>query len=141
MGVLAPGSAHARPSAQPPMTGKHVCRTTFKHGRQILRTRIQSLRNWSKRSACASAYEVAIKLGIISLSSPSPPPPLQSSSCRSPPGSDLRGSRQGKRQELPQVGWRQDCYRLWCLFYLEFYDFMNHLKRLLPPELTPEWPW
>ena len=29
---------------------------------------------WSERSACASAYEVAIKLGIISLSLLSPPP-------------------------------------------------------------------
>ena len=35
MGVLAPGSAHARPSAQPPSTlaeifGARVCRVTFK---------------------------------------------------------------------------------------------------------------
>jgi hypothetical protein len=35
MGVLAPGSAHTRPSARPPLTlaeifGAHVCRVNFK---------------------------------------------------------------------------------------------------------------
>ena len=35
------------------------------------------VKNWSEWSACASAYEVAIKLGIIS-----PPPPLSAITSR-----------------------------------------------------------
>jgi hypothetical protein len=38
MGVLSPGSAHARPYPQPPI----VCRVTFKHLPQPLRSYIQS---------------------------------------------------------------------------------------------------
>ena len=50
MGVLAPGSAHARPSARPPFDmreknyGAHVCRVTFKHPHQPLRSHIGSFR-------------------------------------------------------------------------------------------------
>ncbi len=47
MGVLAPGSAHARPSAQPPISmrkfvGTLVYRVTFLHLPQLLRNQIQS---------------------------------------------------------------------------------------------------
>ena len=50
MGVLAPGSAHARPSARPPFDlseknyGARVCRVTFKHPHQPLRSHIGSFR-------------------------------------------------------------------------------------------------
>ena len=44
MGVLAPGSANARPSAQPfpTFSGERVCRVTFKHLPQPLISHIQS---------------------------------------------------------------------------------------------------
>ena len=48
LGVLAPGSVHARPSARPPIntignfSGTHVCRVTFKHLPQPLRSHIRS---------------------------------------------------------------------------------------------------
>jgi hypothetical protein len=46
MGVLAPGSAHSRPSARPPInTGGNFpahCRVTFKHLPQPLRSHIRS---------------------------------------------------------------------------------------------------
>jgi hypothetical protein len=48
MGVLAPGSAHARPSARPPLdtsgnfSGTNVCRVTFKHLPQPLICHIRS---------------------------------------------------------------------------------------------------
>ena len=47
MGVLAPGSAHARPSALPPidtsrkLSGTRVCRVTFKHLPQPLISHIE----------------------------------------------------------------------------------------------------
>jgi hypothetical protein len=46
--IVAPGSAHGRPSARPPnqheqkFSSAHVCRVTFKHLTQPLRTHIQS---------------------------------------------------------------------------------------------------
>ena len=44
MGVLAPGSAYARPSAWPPIdtSGTHVCRVTFKDLPKPLRSHISS---------------------------------------------------------------------------------------------------
>ena len=50
----------------------------YRHSSVILLFSVRMRKCWSERSACASAYEVAIKLGIISplslLLSPPPPP-------------------------------------------------------------------
>ena len=51
MGDLAAGSAHARPSARPPST--RVCRVTFKHLPQFLKTHIRSVGTQGQLLECS----------------------------------------------------------------------------------------